>query len=607
MSYKKFRLDINCLRAFAVLSVVLYHFGVPYVSGGFIGVDVFFVISGFLMTGIVLERVDHKGVLDFYIARFQRIVPALVFVILALMILGLFILSTSEYEILSKNATASLLFYSNKYYATHSSYFDSSSESNFLLHTWSLSVEWQFYLLFPIIVILIKKVRLPLLPSLVFLWIISFVAMVLLSKHNQTDVFYSFSTRAWEMISGGFVYAYGASKAQDKKRPALAYFGITLIIISILALNSKDLWPGAYTLLPVIGAAIFIIANNQESRLIRNRTLQFIGKISYSWYLWHWPVIVLMRYYNVSFNIVNTLLGIATSLCFALISFYLIETPFKNRSKIRANFIWSLSLVTACVFVSLNHGMSFRFNGEMKDIVNYRFNNKNWRPGTCFLNPDQDYKQFEKCPDKMTSNSVVVWGDSHAAHLMPGLHINFEGVNFTQRTSSLCGPLLGAENSQRPFCKNINTNVLNEIISAKPRLVVLSAFWSQYPFEKYLADTLKVLHDSGIRTIVIGPFPFWQEPLPKEIEKNGLNAQRTLPVELLESKKHLFENEMKLKEIISQSGNAKFISALNTLCNHATCNVTVGDSPVKPMQWDNAHLTDSGSVWFINKIKNELD
>ncbi|GAB0813254.1 hypothetical protein MZ16F84_04750 [Escherichia coli] len=117
MSYKKFRLDINGLRAFAVLSVVLYHFGVPYVSGGFVGVDVFFVISGFLMTGIVLERVDHKGVLDFYIARFLRIVPALVVVVLALMIFGLFALSTNEFEILSKNSISSLLFYSNNYYA----------------------------------------------------------------------------------------------------------------------------------------------------------------------------------------------------------------------------------------------------------------------------------------------------------------------------------------------------------------------------------------------------------------------------------------------------------------------------------------------------------
>ncbi|MDP9568879.1 UNVERIFIED_ORG: peptidoglycan/LPS O-acetylase OafA/YrhL [Kosakonia oryzae] len=605
MSYKKFRLDINSLRALAVLSVVLYHFGVPYVSGGFVGVDVFFVISGFLMTGIVLERVDHKGVLDFYIARFLRIVPALVFLIIIMIVIGLFILSTNEYEILSKNAIASLLFYSNKYYAIHSSYFEPSSENNFFLHTWSLSVEWQFYLLFPIIVIFIKKCKIPLILSLIFIWLASFITMILLSNYNQTDVFYSLSTRAWEMISGGLVYAHGASKANDRNRTFLSYLGIILIIISIFTIDSKKLYPSAYTLLPVLGAVIFITANNQESKFIKNGILQFIGKISYSWYLWHWPVIVLMRYYNFDFNTLNTLIGISVSLLFALISFFLIETPYKNRNKILFEFVFSLSLLTACVFVSFTNGMNFRFNGDMKDIASYRFNNKNWRPDTCFLNPNQDYRQFDKCPDKMTSNSVVVWGDSHAAHLMPGLQKNYEDINFTQRTASLCGPLPGAENNQRPFCKNINTHVLNEIISIKPKLVVLSAFWSQYPFDKYLADTLKVLHEAGIRTIVIGPFPFWREPLPKEIEKNGLNTQRTLPVEFLESKKHLFENEMKLK-IISQRNNAHFISALSILCSHATCKATVGESPVRPMQWDNAHLTDSGSKWFINKIKDDL-
>lgn len=151
MIYKKFRLDINGLRAFALISVVLYHFGVPYVSGGFIGVDVFFVISGFLMTGIVLERVDHKGVLDFYIARFLRIVPALVFAILLLMIFGLFTLSTNEYEALSKNAISSLLFYSNNYYAILTLVISTHHQSSTFCFTpghYQLSGNFIFYILY---------------------------------------------------------------------------------------------------------------------------------------------------------------------------------------------------------------------------------------------------------------------------------------------------------------------------------------------------------------------------------------------------------------------------------------------------------------------------
>lgn len=196
MTYKKFRLDINGLRAFAVISVVLYHFGVPYVSGGFVGVDVFFVISGFLMTGIVLERVDHKGVLDFYIARFLRIVPALLVVVITLMAFGMFALSTNEYEVLSRNAIASLLFYSNNYYAIHSSYFDPSSELNFLLHTWSLSAEWQFYILYPLLVILIKKLRLPVGLALSAIFTISLTITLMRVTGTREDIFYLLPTRA---------------------------------------------------------------------------------------------------------------------------------------------------------------------------------------------------------------------------------------------------------------------------------------------------------------------------------------------------------------------------------------------------------------------------
>ena len=165
----KFRHDINWLRSIAVIAVVLYHFHISFLNGGFVGVDIFFVISGFLMTGIILTKVEFNSLFNFYISRFLRIVPALCFVVLFMVVAGFFILSTKEYEELSTNATASLLFFSNKYYALHSSYFDSSSENNFFLHTWSLSVEWQFYLIFPIVIIIIRKLKNPIISCACFL------------------------------------------------------------------------------------------------------------------------------------------------------------------------------------------------------------------------------------------------------------------------------------------------------------------------------------------------------------------------------------------------------------------------------------------------------
>lgn len=325
MSYKKFRLDINGLRAFAVLSVVLYHFGVPYVSGGFVGVDVFFVISGFLMTGIVLERVDHKGVLDFYIARFLRIVPALVVVVLALMIFGLFALSTNEFEILSKNSISSLLFYSNNYYAIHSSYFDPSSELNFLLHTWSLSVEWQFYIFYPLLVIAIKKLRLPVGISLSVIFAISLAITFMRVTGSREDIFYLLPTRAWEMLAGGLVYMASVRyKLPEWSRHCDGY-GIALIVVAVVMLHSNGYWPSYSTLAPVIGAIIIILSNDQSSILTSNKISQWAGKISYSVYLWHWPIIVVMKYYDIQFSALNIFLGVITSFILGDISYKVIK------------------------------------------------------------------------------------------------------------------------------------------------------------------------------------------------------------------------------------------------------------------------------------------
>lgn len=608
MSYKKFRLDINGLRAFAVLSVVLYHFGVPYVSGGFTGVDVFFVISGFLMTGIVLEKVDHKGIFNFYIARFLRIVPALVAIILALLIFGYLSLSTSEFELLARNAVASLLFYSNNYYASHSSYFDPSSDHNFLLHTWSLSVEWQFYLIYPLIVLAIKKLRLPVSLSILTLFCFSLLYVVLGLSGTKEDLFYLLPTRAWEMLAGALVYIISCSDAIKNVRylSKLNIPGLLLILFSLFTSKGSQAWPGLLTLIPVAGAALVILSNNQSAYLINNRVAQFIGTISYSWYLWHWPVIVVMRYYRVEMDAINIGAGIAVSFILTVISFYIIEMPFRKRIWLRTDFVSAIAIITCAFVVVQTHGATFRFKGDMNDVITYRFNNKEWRPDTCFLNPRQDYSVFSKCQDKMTSESIVIWGDSHAAQLMPGFRSVLKNENLTQRTSSLCGPLFGAENNKRPLCKEINKNITAELLHIKPKLVILAAFWSQYPFKDYLADTLKILSSAGIRTVVIGPFPFWHEPLPKVIEANGLNQQGTLPIELFDLSKNVLGNDELIEKIVGASENSSYISAIGILCSKATCKVTVGKKPVTPMQWDNAHLTEAGSRWFVNKIKSDI-
>lgn len=607
MTYKKFRLDINGLRAFAVISVVLYHFGVPYVSGGFVGVDVFFVISGFLMTGIVLERVDHKGVLDFYIARFLRIVPALLVVVITLMAFGMFALSTNEYEGLSRNAIASLLFYSNNYYAIHSSYFDPSSELNFLLHTWSLSAEWQFYILYPLLVILIKKLRLPVGLALSAIFTISLTITLMRVTGTREDIFYLLPTRAWEMLAGGLVYMASVRYKMPEWIKHCDGYGIALIVVAATILHSNGYWPSYSTFAPVLGASMVILANDQNSIFTSNRVAQWAGKISYSVYLWHWPVVVAMRYYQIDFSAINIFIGVVSSFALGELSYRIIESTLRKRARLIFNISLFAVALSACMFVMLTRGISFRFSDALKQVVEYRMDNSSWRPDTCFLNPEQDYTALSKCQDKMTSKSFVVWGDSHAAHLMPGLRSVFgNDLNITQRSASLCPPIIGLQIDGRPHCKAINDMVAREISDNKPNTVLMSALWSVYPMRDYLPGTIKFLKDSGVKNIIlVGPFPVWKKTLIDTIEETGVNAGRTVPWGMTDETRNLRDNDAYLREL-AKDNSLTYISPLDTMCTESYCKAIIGHKNAYPVQFDFAHLTPEGSRWFIEEVEKQV-
>ncbi|WP_347252896.1 acyltransferase family protein [Leminorella grimontii] len=609
MSYNKFRLDINGLRAFAILSVVFYHFNVPYISGGFTGVDVFFVISGFLMTGIILERVDHRSILDFYIARFLRVAPALITVVFIVLIFGYFTLSTNEFELLAKNAISSLLFYSNNYYAAHSSYFDPSSEFNFLLHTWSLSVEWQFYITYPIIILAAKKTRIPVWTILSVLFTISLCLAITKATGTREDIFYLLPTRAWEMLTGGLVYILSVRCNTPDWMKNRDGYGIAIIMVGVITLNGNDYWPSYATFIPVLGTVIVLLANKQNSVFTSNKVAQWVGKVSYSVYLWHWPIVVIMKYYDIKFNALSISFGLIVSFLLGGISFRFIENTLRSRDKIKLNIIIFLSISVLAVLVSTTKGMSFRFSDTLKLVVEYRMDHSSWRPDTCFLNPEQNYSVFSQCPDKMSDKSFVVWGDSHAAHLMPGLRKVFgEKLDITQRTASLCAPLIGNHHPFRPHCKDINDRISQEIYSKKPHTVMLSALWADSPssVRKYLPNTIKFLKKSGVkRIILVGPVPFWKKTLIDTLEETGINNSGTISWEMTDSERNLKIDNQYLSDLAKQE-EIVFISSLDTLCVNNYCKAIVGHDTSYPVQYDNSHMTPEGSIWFFNELANSL-
>lgn len=344
----KFREDINGLRAFAVLGVLIFHFNHAWLPGGFAGVDVFFVISGFLMTSIIFRGLEGNNfsILNFYRSRFRRIVPALLVVVALLAIYGWLFLSPIPYYALSKHGGSSLLFFSNFIYLNESGYFDVASLEKLLLHTWSLSVEWQFYLIYPVVLILLSKVFSinNLKRIIVGLMVFGFAFSVYSSSKWPLHSYFLFPARAWEMLLGGVAYLYPLTIQSRIKKNGLEIVALGLILLSYFTASAETVWPGYYALLPVVGAFLLIQAANNQSIFTSNIIANKLGLWSYSIYLYHWPIVVLNHKYNLGLPFY---LYLIITLILSVGSYYLIE---KRR--------WSVKLILvafALVFIPLTY------------------------------------------------------------------------------------------------------------------------------------------------------------------------------------------------------------------------------------------------------------
>ncbi|KXJ56103.1 MAG: hypothetical protein AXW17_13840, partial [Colwellia sp. Phe_37] len=338
-----FRTDLNALRAVAVVAVVLFHFYPSILPGGYVGVDVFFVVSGFLMTKKIYEKLlmGDFSFYDFYLSRARRIIPALAFLCFVLLVMGWFYLTPYKYLELGKHVAASLGFISNIIYWKDVGYFDSAAHDKWLLHTWSLSVEWQFYILYPVVLFVLFKFFNKKLMIIFFslLAISSLFFSHYLSGVYEKASFFLLPTRAWEMLFGGFVYFF-ENKTCKVKKVWVQLFGVLLVLFPMFLFDKESLWPSFYTLVPVFGVML-IVFSGKDGFFLKNPIVSFLGLISYSVYLWHWPVLVFMNYMGASE--LGLLYGIGFSLLLGVFSYYLIENRFfLGRVFVVSFFIFSL-------------------------------------------------------------------------------------------------------------------------------------------------------------------------------------------------------------------------------------------------------------------------
>jgi len=411
----QFRTNINALRALAVLAVVLFHFRTPGFEGGFVGVDVFFVISGFLMTGIIFNGVQQQNfsLLGFYASRARRIIPALLTLCIALLIFGYVYLPLDDLRETIRTIKSSLLFSSNFSFAQSGNYFAAPLHENWLLHTWSLSVEWQFYMLYPVLIMGLHRffgadrTRF----ALIALALTSLCASIVVTGPNPTFAFYMLPTRAWEMIAGGLVFLFPL-RLSLRGGLICEVLGLAAVAVSVLCFSEQDLWPGYLALVPVLGTML-VIHGNTRSLFSSNPALQFIGSISYSVYLWHWPLVVLLYLCGLLTSWPHVIGAVIASLALGAFSFYLVE------SKVRKG---PTATRTVIKFASLTVGV-VALSAVMSSLVKQH---PDWRPAlvelgqpqyTSKLYPQECYANAYAAADcKLGTGevSVILYGDSHA-------------------------------------------------------------------------------------------------------------------------------------------------------------------------------------------------
>lgn len=447
----KFRKNINGLRAIAVIAVVLFHFNASWMPGGFAGVDVFFVISGFLMTGIIFRGMeqDNFSVLNFYVARANRIIPALALLCLVLLVFGWFYLTPREYKLLGKHAASSVGFLSNFAYLRESGYFDAASHEKWLLHTWSLSVEWQFYIIYPLVLIGLRKFfsinTLKLL--LIIGTVVGFIYSVVATYKAPDASYYLFPMRAWEMMIGGVAYLYPFTLQENRKK-LVEWAGLILVVGSYLLISAENLWPGYLALFPVLGSFFIIQAQHNDSIITGNIVFQKLGAWSYSIYLWHWPFVVAI--YSFSLPEYYIYIGMMLSVLLGFLSYKYVEKIKFPRSfptllsylKCKPIYIAGIvGLLGSIIFLNYRALTPYRFSEEQILIVEQL--KRNPREPIC---GKIENGMAPECTYGDGPVKAIVTGDSHSLAQM---------VAIGERVALAGGSIVSLGMGSCPTIKNI--------------------------------------------------------------------------------------------------------------------------------------------------------
>ena len=449
----KYRPEIDGLRALAVVPVILFHAGFEQFSGGFVGVDVFFVISGYLITSILIGDIENKqfSIIAFYQRRARRIIPALSLVCLTTLPVSFYLLDPESFTDYGKSLMSVSLFLSNVYFALSGGYFAEYVAAKPLLHTWSISVEEQFYIFFPLVLLLWARFRRIKLSVIIgSLSVISFLCALVLVETFPRIAFFGLPTRAWELGVGALLAATQINWENNNSyfRNVSGVFGVIILLASYCLIDEGDMMPGVAALMPVLGAALIILAPSSSfsSRVLKNKILVFVGLISYSLYLWHQPILSFGHQMSDSKSVTFFLLFVIT--LFSFFSWKYIETPFRNKNLIGTAYILPISFLILSLigslgfFVYSKNGFSERF----PEYTIYKSSNLWGAERNVDINCINRFGGDQYCLVDNLNNDVsdILIGDSHANHFYPGLResLNKHGRNLLMIGAGGCPPLI---------------------------------------------------------------------------------------------------------------------------------------------------------------------
>lgn len=617
-THLRFRPDIAGLRAIAVVPILLVHAGMGFVPGGFVGVDIFFVISGFLITAILLrdERSFGTMLLHFYRRRAVRILPALLLVLATTLIAGCLVMLPDELHDLGLSSAAAAGFSSNLYFWRTANYFDDAVAYKPLLHTWSLGVEEQFYLLYPLLVYWMKQ-RVHFRTILLGLALASLVVAIGVTALKPVTAFYVLPTRAWELALGGLIAAGGFPRVSRRGTAnALAAAGLVMILISLVFIDDTMAFPAPWALLPCIGTAL-VIAYGEATlagKAIATPALRGIGAISYSLYLWHWPVMSFWRFrYGAELDIVEQAIVIAVSLALASGTYVFVERRSLRRyNKGAATPVLlaaggGIVLAVAISLVVASQGASWRtLDATDRALLSYSGYSSGatyraqFRPGECFSTSSDRRFDFEHClaPSPYKRN-VVLLGDSHAAHLWLALARAHPEVNLMQASASGCKPTLDTRGDRT--CVHIMQEVLGPILQrGEISRVVLAARWTAQDVPALLL-TIAALRERGVAVTVIGPVVEYRLPLPRLIVRSRMQRDPNLIAEGQLQAPALLDR--RLDGEVTRAG-ASYVSLHRAECpSSGSCAIFTRGVPV---HFDYGHLSYPGAQLLVSRLKMDL-